>query len=126
MQFSIWITILYGLNSCKFSCFTLEWSLILVLSISTLPFIPTFTKTKTTLSPIKSKAEDLLAMKVNKTMLQQQLSVESGRVVTLKDLANLTVKMKQSMSHNGLVHVVELLEKNYGIIIFRDIDREIR
>lgn len=126
MQFSIWITILYGLNSCKFSCFTLEWSLILVLSISTLPFIPTFTKTKTTLSPIKSKAEDLLAMKVNKTMLQQQLSVESGRVVTLRDLTNLTVKMKQSMSHNDLVHVVELLEKNYGIIIFRDIDREIR
>lgn len=117
---------MYGLNSCKFSCFTLEWSLILVLSISTLPFIPTFTKTKTTLSPIKSKAEDLLAMKVNKTMLQQQLSVESGRVVTLRDLTNLTVKMKQSMSHNGLVHVVELLEKNYGIIIFRDIDREIR
>lgn len=126
MQFSIWITILYGLNSCKFSCFALEWSLILVLSISTLPFIPTFTKTKTTLSPIKSKAEDLLAMKVNKTMLQQQLSVESGRVVTLRDLTNLTVKMKQSMSHNDLVHVVELLEKNYGIIIFRDIDREIR
>lgn len=126
MQFSIWITILYGLNSYKFSCFTLEWSLILVLSISTLPFIPTFTKTKTTLSPIKSKAEDLLAMKVNKTMLQQQLSVESGRVVTLRDLTNLTVKMKQSMSHNDLVHVVELLEKNYGIIIFRDIDREIR
>ena len=65
-------------------------------------------------------------MKVNKKMLQQQLSVESGRVVTLRDLTNLTVKMKQSMSRNDLVHVVELLEKDYGIIIFRDIDGEIR
>ena len=65
-------------------------------------------------------------MKVNKKMLQQQLSVESGRVVTLRDLTNLTVKMKQSMSRNDLMHVVELLEKDYGIIIFRDIDGEIR
>ena len=65
-------------------------------------------------------------MKVNKKMLQQQLSVESGRVVALRDLTNLTVKMKQSMSRNDLVHVVELLEKDYGIIIFRDIDGETR
>ena len=65
-------------------------------------------------------------MKVNKKMLQQQLSVESGRVVNLRDLTNLTVKMKQSMSRNDLMHVVELLEKDYGIIIFRDIDGEIR
>ena len=91
-------------------------------------------------------------MKVNKKMLQQQLSVESGRVVTLADLTlkmkkpyqfdseneatdipqkwrnltNLTVKMKQPISRNDLVHVVEFLEKDYSIRIFRNIDREIR
>ena len=56
-------------------------------------------------------------------MLQQQLSVESGRVVTLADL---TVKMKQPISRNDLVHVVEFQEKDYSIRIFRNIDREIR
>ena len=65
-------------------------------------------------------------MKVNKKMLQQQISIKSGRIVTLRDLTNLTVKMKQSMSRNDLVHVAELLKKDYGIIIFRDIDKEIR
>ena len=65
-------------------------------------------------------------MKVNKKMLQQQLSVEFRRIVILRDLTNLTVKMKQSMSRNDLVHVAELLEQDYGIIIFREIDREIR
>ena len=64
-------------------------------------------------------------MKVNKKMLQQQLSVEFRRIVILRDLTNLTVKMKQSMSRNDLVHVAELLKKDYGIIIFRDIDKEI-
>lgn len=56
-------------------------------------------------------------------MLQQQLSVESGRVVTLADL---TVKMKQPISRNDLVRVVEFQEKDYSIRIFRNIDREIR
>ena len=63
-------------------------------------------------------------MKVNKKMLQQQLFVKSGRVVILRDLTNLTVKMKESVFCNGLV--VELLEKDYGIIIFRVIFSEIR
>ena len=59
-------------------------------------------------------------------MLQQQISIESGRIVTLRDLTNLTVKMKLSMSRNDLVYVAELPEQDYGIIIFREIDREIR
>ena len=112
-----------GLNSGKFSCLTLEWPLVLVLFILALAFIPAFTKTRRLPPPLKCKAEDLLGMKVNKKMLQQQLSVESGRVVTLADL---TVKMKQPISRNDLVHVVEFQEKDYSIRIFRNIDREIR
>lgn len=81
-----------GLNSGKFSCLTLEWPLVLVLFILALAFIPAFTKTRRLPPPLKRKAEDLLGMKVNKKMLQQQLSVESGRVVTLADL---TLKIKK-------------------------------
>ena len=55
-------------------------------------------------------------------MLQQQLFVESGRVASLRDL---TVKMKQSVFRKDLVHVVEVIEKNYSIIMFKDIGREI-
>ena len=53
-------------------------------------------------------------MKVNKTILQQKLSAEFGQVVTLRDLTNIYVKMKQAMSRNDLQHVVQLLETEGG------------
>ena len=53
-------------------------------------------------------------MKVNNKILQQKLSVESGQVVTLRDLTNISVKMKQVMSRNDLQHTVQILETEYG------------
>ena len=53
-------------------------------------------------------------MKVNKKILQQKLSAESGQVVTLRDLTNISVKMKQVMSRNDLQHTVQILETEYG------------
>ena len=63
---------------------------------------------------LKRKAEDLLSMKVNKKILQQKLSAESGQVVTLRDLTNISAKMKRAMSRNDLQHVVQILETEYG------------
>ena len=45
-------------------------------------------------------------MKVNKKILQQELSAEFGQVVTLRDLTNISVKMKQALSRNDLQHAV--------------------
>ena len=53
-------------------------------------------------------------MKVNKKIQQQKLSAESGQVVTLWDLTNISVKMKQAMSRNDLQHAVQILETEYG------------
>ena len=53
-------------------------------------------------------------MKVNNKILQQKLSAESGQVVTLRDLTNISVKMKQVMSRNDLQHTVQILETDYG------------
>ena len=53
-------------------------------------------------------------MKLNKKILQQKLSAESGQVVTLRDLTNISVKMKQAMSRNDLQHVVQILGTEYG------------
>ena len=53
-------------------------------------------------------------MKVNKKILQQKLSAESGQVVTLRDLTNISVKMKQAISRNNLQYAVQMLETEYG------------
>ena len=47
-------------------------------------------------------------------MLQQKLSAESGQAVTLRDLTNISVKMKHAMSRNDLQHAVQILEAEYG------------
>ena len=53
-------------------------------------------------------------MKANKKILQRKLSAKSGQVVTLRDLTNISVKMKQAMSRNDLRHAVQILETEYG------------
>ena len=53
-------------------------------------------------------------MKVNQKILQQKLSRESGQVVTLRDLINISLKMKQARSRNDLQHAVQILETEYG------------
>ena len=42
--------------------------------------------------------------------MQQKLSAESGQVVTLRDLTNMLVKMKEAMS---IHHAVQILETEY-------------
>ena len=53
-------------------------------------------------------------MKVNKKILQQKLSPESGQVVTPRGLTNILAKMKYAMSRNDLQHAVQIRETEYG------------
>ena len=62
----------------------------------------------------KAKAAKLLEIKGNKKMIQQQLSFETGKVVLLKDLANLSSSLKKGKTRNDLDTAVQMLMKNYG------------
>lgn len=60
----------------------------------------------------KKKAGHLMAMQVNKKILQQTLQEETGKMVQLKDLANIEQKLKgPSISFEQVIHK---LQDKYG------------
>ena len=62
----------------------------------------------------KAKVASLLQMDTNKKLVQQQISQESGKIVLLKDLANIATNSKKRKSKNDLdTSVSELIDK-YG------------
>lgn len=62
----------------------------------------------------KEKATSLLRMRANKKMVQQELCSDTGNIVLLKDLSNLTSAAKNVTSKNDLDNVVKLLKDTYG------------
>ena len=54
----------------------------------------------------KAKASQLLQLRANKKLVQQQLINGYGNVVLLKDLTNLASSLKRANSSNDLVVVV--------------------
>ena len=62
----------------------------------------------------KEKAANLLQMDANKKLVQQQVSQESGKVVLLKDLANIAANSKKGKSKNDLDTSVSQLIDRYG------------
>ena len=62
----------------------------------------------------KAKAAKLLEIKGNKKMIQQQLSSETGKVVLLKDLTNLSASLKKGKTRNDLDATVKMLMEKYG------------
>ena len=65
-------------------------------------------------SETKNKASQLLQVKGNKKIIQQQLTQETGKVILLKDLANIVTSSKQGKSRNDLDIVVKMLMERYG------------
>ena len=57
----------------------------------------------------------MLQLKVNKKWLQQHLTLESGRVVILKDIHNSAGNDSQKTGSNDLVLAVAELQKSQGI-----------
>lgn len=58
-------------------------------------------------------AKTLLSLKANKKMVLDKMSVESGKVVLLKDLSNL-MRRQSTDVRNDLSQTVELLTEKYG------------
>ena len=62
----------------------------------------------------KAKVASLLQMDANKKLAQQQISQESGKIVLLKDLANIATNSKKGKSKNDLDTSVSQLIDKYG------------
>ena len=54
-------------------------------------------------------AENLIKLKVNKKLLQQKLSVESGKIVTLKD-----IRINAAEKRNDLQNTMNNLQNQYS------------
>ena len=69
---------------------------------------------------MKNLAENLIKLKVNKKLLQQKLSIESGKIVTLKDISNLVTRMNAAEKRNDLQNTINSLQNQCGK--FQEID----
>ena len=65
----------------------------------------------------KREASSLLKMKVNKKLLQQNLSSTTGKVVTLKDISNIQSTVNAAEDIGDLNALVTCLRENEGIIM---------
>lgn len=63
---------------------------------------------------MREKAASLLEMKANKKLVQQQLAKETGSIVLLKDLSNISTGLKAKKSTNNLDVTVKTLMEKYG------------
>ena len=80
---------------------------------------------KRRLSPDKKdEAARLLKMRVNRKMLCEHLTAESGRVVTLKYLSNIRADASRGDTRNNLTTVVAQLRKTPGAIVDVVVDDE--
>ncbi|XP_065895227.1 uncharacterized protein [Dysidea avara] len=64
---------------------------------------------------VKEKAAKLLEMKANNKLVQQTLCQETGKVILLKDLANINNTRKRQETRNDLNATVNLLTDKYDI-----------
>lgn len=56
----------------------------------------------------------MLNLKANKKLLQDKLSQTTGKVVLLKDLSNLSTRMKAGEPRNDLQECAKRLTEKYG------------
>ena len=57
-------------------------------------------------------------MRVYKKMLQQQLYQETGKIVLLKDLSNISFDSKKGQSRSDLDTIIKVLIEKYGMYIY--------
>ena len=63
------------------------------------------------------EAEQFIAMKVNKKLLQQHMSGKTGRVVTLKDISNIQTAIREKSDKNDLSALTNRLRSIKGTCI---------
>ena len=64
------------------------------------------------------EAAKLLSMKANKKMVQDKMAGMTGKVILLKDLSNMSGKMKAGRTRNDLEAAVKLLTEKHGKCIY--------
>ena len=64
------------------------------------------------------EAEKLLSMKANKKIVQDKMAGMTGKVILLKDLSNMSGKMKAGRTRNDLEAAVKLLTEKHGKCIY--------
>uniref|UniRef100_A0A1X7UTD4 Uncharacterized protein n=1 Tax=Amphimedon queenslandica TaxID=400682 RepID=A0A1X7UTD4_AMPQE len=69
------------------------------------------------LNETQKEAKTMLQSKVNKKLLQQHLTSESGCVVILKDIHNSAVNDSHKTNSNDLVLAVAELQKSQGSVV---------
>ena len=62
----------------------------------------------------EAEAATLLSVKANKKMVQDKMADMTGKVILLKDLSNLSDKMKAGRTRNDLEAAVKLLTDKHG------------
>ena len=66
----------------------------------------------------QAKAASLLGMRANKKLIQQELCQETGKIVLLKDLSNISSDSRKGKSRNDIDQVVKTLMEKYGKILY--------
>ena len=66
------------------------------------------------LSHEKEEVKNLLSVKANKKMIADEVANNSGKVVLLKDITNISSAMKAGVSRNDLEETVQKLTEEYG------------
>ena len=64
------------------------------------------------------EAAKLLSMKANKKLVQDKMAGMTGKVILLKDLSNMSGKMKARRTRNDLEAAVKLLTEKHGKCIY--------
>ena len=63
---------------------------------------------------MREKAAQMLQLRANNKLVQQRLCQETGKVILLKDLANIANRSRVQQSRNDLNETVDMLTENYG------------
>ena len=65
-----------------------------------------------------TEVERLLSLKANKKMVKNKLEQISGKIVTLKDISNISTKQGHKNTRNDLTETVRKLTERYGTLSF--------
>ena len=63
---------------------------------------------------MREKAAQMLQLRANNKLVQQRLCQETGKVILLKDLANIANRSRVQQSRNDLNETVDMLTEKYG------------
>ena len=62
----------------------------------------------------KEEASKYLTLKANKKMIQDKMAASTGKAIILKDLSNLSTRLKCSNTRNDLSSAVQQLSEKHG------------